>query len=580
MQADKEPLWLIVRIRKKDGCVMGNHMDLDYEMFCYQCEQTANGKGCTRQGVCGKTPQIAGLQDLLLFQLKGISVYGKQLLDAHQAVEEPVIRFIENGLFTTLTNVNFDEKVHVELLRESQRIKEKLREQAGEVKKPVPQTTYTLPETETDMWKDAPLAGIMYDRLLDEDIRSLRQTVLYGLKGISAYGHQARELGYRDEAVDAFYIEALAALTDDEKTVEELIRLTMRTGEMTLAIMKTLDEANTACYGNPSPHRVEVHRRKGPFIVVSGHDLKDLEMLLQQTEGTGVNVYTHGELLPGHGYEGLKKYPHLVGNFGGAWQDQQKEFDDLPGCILMTTNCLMRPRESYRDRIYSTNVVGWDGVKHIGKKENGEKDFSEIIAQARALGGYTEDQAPKEILVGFGHEAALGYTGQIVEAVKTGKLRHFFLIGGCDGARPGRNYYTEFARMVPEDCMILTLACGKYRFNKMEFGEVAGLPRLLDVGQCNDAYSAVRIATALADAFETDVNALPLSFILSWYEQKAVAVLLALLHLGIRGIYLGPTLPAFLSPNVLQYLVDTFDLRLISNPEDDLKTCLGQFVKS
>ena len=580
MQADKEPLWLIVRIRKKDGCVMGNHMDLDYEMFCYQCEQTANGKGCTRQGVCGKTPQIAGLQDLLLFQLKGISVYGKQLLDAHQAVEEPVIRFIENGLFTTLTNVNFDEKVHVELLRESQKIKEKLREQAGEVKKPVPQTTYTLPETETDMWKDAPLAGIMYDRLLDEDIRSLRQTVLYGLKGISAYGHQARELGYRDEAVDAFYIEALAALTDDEKTVEELIRLTMRTGEMALAIMKTLDEANTACYGNPSPHRVEVHRRKGPFIVVSGHDLKDLEMLLQQTEGTGVNVYTHGELLPGHGYEGLKKYPHLVGNFGGAWQDQQKEFDDLPGCILMTTNCLMRPRESYRDRIYSTNVVGWDGVKHIGKKENGEKDFSEIIAQARALGGYTEDQAPKEILVGFGHEAALGYTGQIVEAVKNGKLRHFFLIGGCDGARPGRNYYTEFARMVPEDCMILTLACGKYRFNKMEFGEVAGLPRLLDVGQCNDAYSAVRIATALADAFETDVNALPLSFILSWYEQKAVAVLLALLHLGIRGIYLGPTLPAFLSPNVLQYLVDTFDLRLISNPEDDLKTCLGQFVKS
>ena len=559
---------------------MGNHMDLDYEMFCYQCEQTANGKGCTRQGVCGKTPQIAGLQDLLLFQLKGISVYGKQLLDAHQAVEEPVIRFIENGLFTTLTNVNFDEKVHVELLRESQKIKEKLREQAGEVKKPVPQTTYTLPETETDMWKDAPLAGIMYDRLLDEDIRSLRQTVLYGLKGISAYGHQARELGYRDEAVDAFYIEALAALTDDEKTVEELIRLTMRTGEMALAIMKTLDEANTACYGNPSPHRVEVHRRKGPFIVVSGHDLKDLEMLLQQTEGTGVNVYTHGELLPGHGYEGLKKYPHLVGNFGGAWQEQQKEFDDLPGCILMTTNCLMRPRESYRDRIYSTNVVGWDGVKHIGKKENGEKDFSEIIAQARALGGYTEDQAPKEILVGFGHEAALGYTGQIVEAVKTGKLRHFFLIGGCDGARPGRNYYTEFARMVPEDCMILTLACGKYRFNKMEFGEVAGLPRLLDVGQCNDAYSAVRIATALADAFETDVNALPLSFILSWYEQKAVAVLLALLHLGIRGIYLGPTLPAFLSPNVLQYLVDTFDLRLISNPEDDLKTCLGQFVKS
>ena len=396
------------------------------------------------------------------------------------------------------------------------------------------------------------------------------------MKGISAYGHQARELEYYSEQVDRFYLQALAALTDDSLTVEELIRLTMRTGENACEVMKVLDEANTSVYGNPVPHKVNVHHRKGPFIIVSGHDLKDLEMLLEQTKGTGVNVYTHGEMLPCHGYQGLKKYTHLVGNFGGAWQDQQKQFDNLPGCILMTTNCLMRPREGYKDRIYSTNVVGWEGVKYIGKKENGEKDFSGIIKQAIELGGFMEEKEPKEILVGFGHHATLSYADQIVGAVKEGKIRHFFLIGGCDGARPGRNYYTEFAKAVPKDCMILTLACGKYRFNKLEFGEVAGLPRLLDIGQCNDVYSAIRIATALADAFDTDVNSLPLTLIVSWYEQKAVADLLALLSLGIKGIYLGPTLPAFLSPNVLQYLVDTFDLKQISNPEDDLKSCLKQ----
>ena len=373
-------------------------------------------------------------------------------------------------------------------------------------------------------------------------------------------------------------------------TVEELIRLSMKAGEMALAVMKTLDEANTQTYGNPTPHAVSTTLKAGPFIIVSGHDFHDLEMLLQQSAGTGVNIYTHGEMLPGHGYEGLKKYPHLIGNFGGVWQDQQKQFDNLPGCILMTTNCLMRPRESYKDRIYSTNVVGWDGVKYIGKNANGEKDFSELIHQALELGGYSEDRDVKptepsdcpschlasELLTGFAHEATLSHAGEIVQAVKDGKIRHFFLIGGCDGARPGRNYYTEFAELVPEDCVILTLACGKYRFNKIDFGTVAGLPRLLDVGQCNDAYSAVRIATALADAFDTDVNSLPLSLILSWYEQKAVAVLLALLSLGIKNIYLGPILPAFLSPNVVQYLVDTFQLHLISNAEDDIKTCLKQ----
>ena len=555
---------------------MSNNMDLNYEMFCYQCEQTANGKGCTRLGVCGKTPEIAGLQDLLIFQVKGISYYGNRLLENGEEVEKDTIRFIEKVLFTTLTNVNFDADVHVELLRQSGQIKEELRERAGDGENPPAHAVYDLPDTKTEMLKDASIAGIMYDQELDIDIRSLRQTVLYGLKGISAYGHQARELGYYSEQVDRFYLQALAALTDDSLTVEELIRLTMRTGENACEVMKVLDEANTSVYGNPVPHKVNVHRRKGPFIIVSGHDLKDLEMLLEQTKGTGVNVYTHGEMLPCHGYQGLKKYTHLVGNFGGAWQDQQKQFDNLPGCILMTTNCLMRPREGYKDRIYSTNVVGWEGVKYIGKKENGEKDFSGIIKQAIELGGFMEEEEPKEILVGFGHHATLSYADQIVGAVKEGKIRHFFLIGGCDGARPGRNYYTEFAKAVPKDCMILTLACGKYRFNKLEFGEVAGLPRLLDIGQCNDVYSAIRIATALADAFDTDVNSLPLTLIVSWYEQKAVADLLALLSLGIKGIYLGPTLPAFLSPNVLQYFVDTFDLKQISNPEDDLKSCLKQ----
>ena len=553
-------------------------MAMEYPMFCYQCEQTAGGKGCTKLGVCGKTPEVAALQDLLIFQIKGISCYAKEIIEQGQNVDKEIITFIENSLFTTLTNVNFDADVHVEMLKESQRIKEQLRKQVGNINNDTEHATYNLSETRSEMLKDAKKAGIMYDQNLDPDIRSLRQTIIYGLKGISAYGHQARELGYYDDEVDNFYVRALEATTDDSLSVEELIRWTMRTGDMSVAVMKKLDEANTTVYKNPSPHKVNVHLKKGPFIIVSGHDLKDLDMLLKQTEGKGINIYTHGEMIPSHGYPELKKYPHLVGNFGGAWQDQQKEFDNIPGCILMTTNCLMRPRDSYKDRIFTTSVVGWDGVKHIGKNENGEKDFSEIINKALELGGYEEDQEPYEILVGFGHHATLSHAETIVKAVKEGKIRHFFVIGGCDGARPGRNYYTEFAKKVPDDCVILTLACGKYRFNKLKFGEVAGIPRLLDVGQCNDTYSAVRIATALADAFETDVNALPLSIILSWYEQKAVADLLALLSLGIKGIYLGPTLPAFLSPNVLQYLVDTFDLRPISTPDEDLKSCLQQGV--
>ena len=543
-------------------------------MFCYQCEQTAGGKGCTKVGVCGKTAEIANLQDLLIYQLKGIACYGKNILDQGKKVDESVSKFIEDCLFTTLTNVNFDSAVHIELLKESQKIKENLRKQANcEIDRDV--ALYNLSTDKESMLKDAVKAGIMYDDKLNEDIRSLRSTILYGLKGISAYGHQARYIKYRSESVDEFYITALEALTDDSLTLQDLIDLSMKAGTTSVEIMKVLDEANTTTYKNPSPQQVNVNRRKGPFIVISGHDLRDLEQLLQQTEGKGVNIYTHGEMLPAHGYPSLKKYSHLVGNFGTAWQNQQKEFDGIPGCILMTTNCLMKPKDSYKDRIFTTNVVGWEGLKYVPVKEDGTKDFSEIINKALELGGFAEDEEVKEITVGFGHNAVLSHANEIIEAVKGGKLRHIYVMGGCDGIKPARKYYTEFAQNVPKDCIILTLACGKYRFNKLDFGTLEGLPRLLDVGQCNDVYSAVKIALSLADAFDTDVNSLPLSIILSWYEQKAVADLLALLSLGVKGIHIGPSLPAFISSNVLQYLVDNFDIKPISTPEKDLEETLN-----
>lgn len=551
---------------------------MDYPMFCYQCEQTAGGKGCTKLGVCGKTPEVAGLQDLLIYQLKGISYYAMPLIEKNESIAKEIVEFVENSLFTTLTNVNFDAEVHVDMLKKSQKIKEELKKKSKLSGTVPPEANYKLGDTKEEMLKDAKVAGIMYDQEIDADIRSLRQTIIYGLKGISAYGHQARFLGYYSDQVDEFYFRGLACTINDELTLEDLIQMTMRTGEMSVEVMRVLDEANTKTYDNPTPHTVNVKVKKGPFIIVSGHDLRDLEMLLEQTEGKGINIYTHGEMIPSHGYPKLKRYKHLVGNYGSAWQNQQTEFDGIPGCILMTTNCLMKPRDSYKDRIFTTSVVGWDGITYISKQPDGIKDFSAIINKALELGGFVEDEEPHEILVGFGHHATLSHAPQIVEAVKNGQVRHFFLIGGCDGARPGRNYYTEIAKKVPEDCIILTLACGKYRFNKLEFGEVAGLPRLLDVGQCNDAYSAVRIAIALADAFNTDVNGLPLSIILSWYEQKAVADLLALLSLGVKNMRLGPSLPAFITPNVLQYLVDTFNLMPISTPDDDLKSCLQQHV--
>jgi len=545
------------------------------KMFCFQCEQTFGGKGCTKVGVCGKTPEIAALQDLLIYQLKGISCYATKLLDKGEKIDKSWVSFIENSLFMTLTNVNFDPESHMDMLKRSQVIKEDARKKATGEEVNAKEALYNLSDTKEQIIEDAKKAGVMYDEDLDADIRSVRETIKYGLKGIAAYAHQARFIKYNSDEVDDFYFIALAVMTDDSLNLQDLIKYLIKTGEMSVKVMEVLDKANNEKYNSPIPTKVNVNIKKGPFIVVSGHDLRDLEMLLEQTEGKGINIYTHGEMLPSHGYPKLNKYKHLVGNFGGAWQTQQKEFDGIPGCILMTTNCLMKPKDSYKDRIFSTSVVGFEGLKHISNDENGHKDFSEIINMALELGGFEKDEEVKEILVGFGHKATLAHAETIVNAVKDGKIRHFFLIGGCDGAKPGRNYYTEFAKQVPKDCIILTLACGKYRFNKLEFGEVAGLPRLLDIGQCNDAYSAVKIASALADAFNCNINDLPLALIITWYEQKAVADLLALLSLGVKGIYLGPTLPAFLSPNVLQFLVDTFDIKSISTPEDDLKQILG-----
>ncbi len=540
-------------------------------MFCYQCEQTAGGRGCTKRGVCGKSPEIAAMQDLLIYQLKGIALYAVQLLKKDGSVPKEYVSFIEDALFQTLTNVNFNELEHMVMLQKSQELKEKIRKEA-----PAPvsrqEAAFNLRADRTQILEDAQKAGIMFDQELDADIRSVRETIKYGLKGIAAYGHQARAIGFCDDGVDNFYCTALVAMTDDTLTLQELIGLVLETGEKAVAVMAVLDRANNETFGAPSPQSVNTKHKKGPFIVVSGHDLYDLELLLEQTKDKGVNVYTHGEMLPSHGYEKLKAHRHLVGNFGTAWQNQQKEFDNLPGCVLMTTNCLMTPQESYRDRIFATSVVGYDGIQHIPRGSDGKKDFTPVIDKALELGGFKEDELPREITTGFGHNAVLSHAETIVNAVKDGKIKRFFLIGGCDGARPGRNYYTDFARQLPKDCIILTLACGKYRFNDLEFGEVAGLPRLLDVGQCNDAFSAVKIAQALAEAFHCGINDLPLSMIVSWYEQKAVAVLLALLYLQVKNIYLGPVLPAFLSPNVLQFLVDTFAIKHITTPEEDLKS--------
>jgi hydroxylamine reductase len=435
--------------------------------------------------------------------------------------------------------------------------------------------SYRPPSTKEEMLEDAKNVGVMSNPYLDEDIRSLRELLVYGLKGMGAYGHHAYVLGKMDEDVSNFFYKAFASTLNDNLTVQDMVEMNMELGKANFKCMELLDSANTGTYGHPEPTNVSISMKKGPFIVVSGHDLKDLKQLLEQTKDKGINIYTHGEMLPCHGYPELKKYSHLVGNFGGAWQDQQKEFDGIPGAILMTTNCLQKPRDSYKDRIFTSSIVGWPDIAHI-EEVDGKKNFTPIIEKALELGGWQEDEEEKTIMVGFGHNTVLGVADKVVEAVKNGDIKHFFLIGGCDGAKPGRNYYTEFAEKAPDDTIILTLACGKYRFNKKEFGTIGELPRLLDVGQCNDAYSAIQIALALAGAFECDVNELPLSLILSWYEQKAVCILLTLLSLNIKNIHLGPSLPAFVSPNVLQVLVDNFNVTPISNVDADLGAILGE----
>ncbi|WP_442929371.1 hydroxylamine reductase [Natranaerovirga pectinivora] len=544
-------------------------------MFCYQCEQTAGGKACTSMGVCGKTPEVSGLQDLLIYQLKGIGFYGSKLLDQGKKINARVQNFVIDTAFSTLTNVNFDDERFAEFLKEGAAIKAELKAELGDVEGKVPaEATYILPGTLDEMIRDSKIAGIMVDDTLNEDVRSLREMLIYGLKGMAAYAHHAFVLGSADEEVNNYFFKAFGATVNDDLGVAELLDILMEFGGVNLKCMALLDSANTGTYGHPTPTAVNINNKKGPFIVISGHDLHDLKELLEQTEGKGVNIYTHGEMLPAHGYPELNKYPHLVGNFGGAWQDQQKEFDGLPGCILMTTNCLQKPKASYADRIYSTSVVGFPEMQHI-EEVDGKKDFTAMIEKAIELGGFTEDEEVKEIMTGFGHNATLSHAETIVGAVKDGLIRHFFLIGGCDGAKSGRNYYTEIAEKTPADTVILTVACGKFRFNKLDHGNIGPLPRLLDVGQCNDSYSAIRIAVALAEAFECGVNDLPLSIILSWYEQKAVCILLTLLSLGIKNIHIGPSLPAFVSPNVLNVLVEQFAVKPISTPDEDLKAILG-----
>ena len=520
------------------------------EMFCFQCQQTAGGGCCVKTGVCGKQPETAHLQDKLVCRLIRLAEVCRQ----REEYPPEVTRLLADGLFTTLTNVNFD---NAAIRAFTDRVNEALRRQGGS----------TADEDSTWLWKG------------ETDTVSLRATLLFGLKGMAAYAHHAMNLGYRDEEVEKWFYKGLAALAQ-EHSVEEWLALIMEFGQINFRCMALLDRANTETFGDPVPTRVNIDVKKGPFIVVSGHDLDDLHQLLEQTAGRGVNVYTHCEMLPAHGYPGLKKYPHLAGNFGTAWQNQQKEFANIPAPVLFTTNCLMPPRPSYADRVYTTSVVGYDGLTHIAADENGRKDFSPLIRQALALGGYDHDHSMSGIngghmlTTGFGHAAVLSNAEAVIAAIKSGAVKHIFLVGGCDGAHPGRNYYTEFVKKTPMDSLVLTLACGKYRFNDLDLGEIGGLPRILDMGQCNDAYSAVTVALALAEAFGCTVNDLPLTLVLSWYEQKAVCILLSLLALGVKNMYLGPTLPAFLSESVVKILVDTYGLQPTTAPEQDLDAIL------
>jgi len=548
-------------------------------MYCYQCEQAAGGIGCTVAGVCGKDARTAALQDLLIHSLKGIGQY------AHRArmlgvVDGEIDVFVVRSLFTTLTNVNFDGGRIAQMVNEAAKMRDKARAMyeasagsAGRKAQRVDGPAQFKPAGDEDgMLNQAADIGVAARKQrLGDDAAGLGELLTYGIKGMAAYADHAHILGQDDDAVYAFLHEALDFLAGEPTDIGALLAMNLRCGEVNLKVMALLDAANTGAYGQPVPTPVRVTPVAGKAILVSGHDLKDLEELLKQTQGKGINVYTHGEMLPAHGYPQLKKHPHLVGNYGGAWQDQAREFDAFPGAILMTTNCIQRPRETYKARIFTTGLVGWPGVTHVDKS-----DFGPVIDAALAQPGFAADEPEKTILVGFGHDAVLGVADKVIEAVKAGAIRRFFLIGGCDGAKSGRNYYTEFAQALPKDCVILTLACGKYRFNKLDFGDIGGIPRLLDVGQCNDAYSAIQIALALSNAFKTPVNDLPLSLVLSWYEQKAVCILLTLLHLGIRNIRIGPSLPAFLTPAVVNVLVEKFALTPITTAQEDIKAILGE----
>ena len=548
-------------------------------MFCFQCEQTSRGIGCQDFAVCGKDQETAILQDVLLHATKGSAQYAHQAR-ALGARDAAVDRFLLRGLFLTVTNVNFDPAAIETAIRDAAELRDTARALYESACRKVSHTIQSLRGPAS--WVPAANRGglvhagevvsvLTRREEIGADVSGLQELLTYGLKGMAAYAEHAQILGEEAETVYAFLAEALAYLAAEKPSVDALLGLCLRCGEVNMKVMELLDTAHTRTYGHPVPTPVRVEPLKGKAILVSGHDLKDLETLLQQTDGKGINIYTHGEMLPAHGYPGLKKYKHLAGNYGGAWQDQKVEFAQFPGAILMTTNCIQQPEPSYVQRIFTAGHVGWPGVRHII-----HHDFQPVIEAALALPGFAEDGPDKTILVGFGHKAVLGVADQVVAAVKSGALKHFFLVGGCDGARSGRDYYTEFAESVPKDCVILTLACGKYRFNKLDFGTIGGIPRLLDIGQCNDAYSAIQIAVALSKAFGCGVNDLPLSMVLSWYEQKAVAILLTLLFLGIRNIRLGPTLPAFLTPAVLQVLVEKFNLMLIKTAAEDLKAILGK----
>ncbi len=543
-------------------------------MFCYQCEQTAKGEGCTKVGVCGKQPDAAAMQDLLVFALVGLAQPAVEARSLGIAVDHEIGVFTSEALFSTLTNVNFDPARFVPFLKKAVEYREqlaaKVKARGGKAAYPGGASAFQPAGTIPELVAQGEKAGVKSYPGANADVVSLKHTLLFGMKGIAAYADHAQILGQEDDAVYAFLHRGLAALADESLDLNACLGLVLECGKTNVRAMELLDAGNTGRYGHPVPTKVPLGVKKGKAILISGHDLRDLEELLKQTEGKGISIYTHGEMLPAHGYPLLKKYPHFYGHYGTAWQNQFKEFSAFPGPILMTTHCIQRPQAAYKERIFTSGVVGWPDTVHITGR-----DFSPVIASALQMPGFSEDREGKSVLTGFGRNAVLGVAGKVIELVKSGKIRHFFLVGGCDGAKPGRDYYTRFVEQVPKDCVVLTLACGKFRFFDKEMGDIDGIPRLLDVGQCNDAFSAVQIALALAGAFKTGVNDLPLSLVLSWYEQKAVAILLSLLALGIKDIRLGPSLPAFVTPAVLDVLVKNYGIKPISTPEADLKAILG-----